>query len=828
MIKIRNLNKYFNRNKPNEIHVINNANLTFPDTGLVCLLGPSGCGKTTLLNVISGLDKVQSGAIEFRDHVITAYHANQWDMIRNRYFGYVFQNYVLLPDLTVYQNLEFVLKMFNLTNEEIANRIDYALDAVGMIKYKKRRPTQLSGGQQQRVAIARALVKSPDVVVADEPTGNLDEKNTLQIMNIIKKISHDCLVILVTHERRIAEFYADIIVELKDGQIQSQRDVSQGSEFQSLYDTNIYLKDLRGKTVDTETVTINTYSDQEIPKLNLNVIFKDNTFYIGSNQDNLKIKFVDDHSEVKIVNANKPVIKLDDLNNFNYDLPKLERSVKEKAAAIKYRDTFKMSLRYLSNMTKRKKLLFLVMFLSSILVVSGFIQLFSSTRIDEQDFMTDNRNLIEVRGVDDYDYSDFTDLKVSLGDATLLGTGNFMDMGGFSFPLFSQTSSIGQFFPRNCILPFSVLEDPEVFMGELPTNKNDLVIDKWIADAILESDSFISAGGKYYEQLIGREYYDRNGRLGGKIVGIVETHNPNIYVSLDSYQLAFINLAANYYDESSVIASTAEISKLTQYYSVADYVTELDSLGVTVAPSVPIADLTQTAGQMLVSKSFFSDNLYGLGDDNHYAIEGIGTFTVIGITDNIISANSYFHPDDLEALMLKACVENNGEVAVYSTNKTVTMAILEAEGLIVRDVYEINRENYTDVTFNIVQYVISLIILGASLIFLYFIMRSSLISRVYEVGVYRALGVKKGNVYRLFVSEIVLISLFTSLLGVVAASLFIVRVNSLSPIEIIYYPWYVSFISLGFLFGCNLLIGMLPVITLLRLTPSEILTKYDI
>ena len=646
-------------------------------------------------------------------------------------------------------------------------------------------------------------------------------------MNIIKKISHDCLVVLVTHERRIAEFYADIIVELKDGQIQSQRDVSQGSEFQSLYDTNIYLKDLKEKTVDTETVTINTYSDQETPKLHLNVIFKDNTFYLSSNQDSLKIKFVDDHSEVKIVNGSKPVIKLEDLNNFNYDLPKLERSVKEKAAVIKYRDTFKMSLRYLSNLTKRKKLLFLVMFLSSILVVSGFIKLFSSVRVDERDFMTDNRNLIEVKGVDEYDYSDFTDLKVSLGDATLLGTSNFMDMGSFSFPFFSQTSSIGQYFPRNCILPLSVLEDPEVFLGELPTNKNDIVIDKWIADAILESDTFISAGGKYYEQIIGRDYYDRNGRLGGQIVGIVETHNPNIYVSQEIYQLAFINISV-YYGENPVIASTVDVSKLTQYYTVADFVTELEDIDVTSSPIIPIANLTQTAGQMLVSKSFFIDNIYGLGDNNHYAIEGIGTFTVIGITDNFVSANSYFHPDDLEPMMLKACVDYNGEVSVYSTNKTATMAILEAEGLMVRDVYEINRESYTDMTFNIVQYVISLIILGASLIFLYFIMRSSLISRVYEVGVYRALGVKKGNVYRLFVSEIVLISLFTSLLGVVAASLFIARVNSLSPIEIIYYPWYVSFISLGFLFGCNLLIGLLPVITLLRLTPSEILTKYDI
>ncbi|HBP25659.1 MAG TPA: hypothetical protein DD618_01730 [Acholeplasmatales bacterium] len=828
MIKIRNLNKYFNRNKPNEIHVINNANLTFPDIGLVCLLGPSGCGKTTLLNVISGLDKVQSGEIQFRDHIITTYHAHQWDMIRNRYFGYVFQNYLLLPDLTVYQNLEFVLKMFNLTNEEIAKRIDYALDAVGMVKYKKRRPTQLSGGQQQRVAIARALVKSPDVVVADEPTGNLDEKNTLQIMNIIKKISHDCLVVLVTHERRIAEFYADMIVELKDGQIISQRDVSQGSEFQSLYDTNIYLKDLKEETLDTEKVVINTYSDQETPKLNLNVIFKDNTFYISSNQDNLKIKFVDDHSEVKIVNANKPVIKLEDLNNFNYDLPKLEQSVKEKAAAIKYRDTFRMSLRYLSNLTKRKKLLFLVMFLSSILVVSGFIKFFSSTRVNEQDFMTDNRNLIEVQGIAGYDYADFVDLKAALGDATLLGTSSFVTMGRFSFDFFSQTRNLNTTFPLHAVLPLSVLEDPEVFMGELPTNKNDIVIDKWIADAILKTDSFVAAGGKYYEQLIGRDYYDNYGTLGGKIVGIVETHNPNIYASMENYQLPIVNRTSHYYGESSVIAGTVEVSRVTHYYSIADYVTELNTLGVTVAPSHPIANLTQTAGQILVSKSFFVDEIYGLGDDNHYAIEGIGTYTVIGITDNSAAANAYFHPDDLEALMLKACTEQSGAISVYSTNKAVTMAILEAEGLIVRDVYVVNRESYTDMTFNIVQYVISLVILGASLIFLYFIMRSSLISRVYEVGVYRALGVKKGNVYRLFVSEIVLISLFTSLLGVVAATLFIVRVNSLAPIEIIYYPWYVSFISLGFLFGCNLLIGLLPVFTLLRLTPSEILTKYDI
>ncbi|MDD4388484.1 MAG: ABC transporter ATP-binding protein, partial [Bacilli bacterium] len=169
MIKVRNLHKYFNKSKSNEIHAVNNVNFDFPAVGLVCLLGPSGCGKTTLLNIIGGLDKPTQGEIEIKGKTIPAYKAERWDTIRNRHFGYIFQNYYLLPDLTVYQNLEFVLKIINVSPEEIDKRIEYALTAVGMYKYRKRKPHQLSGGQQQRVAIARALVKSPNVVVADEP-----------------------------------------------------------------------------------------------------------------------------------------------------------------------------------------------------------------------------------------------------------------------------------------------------------------------------------------------------------------------------------------------------------------------------------------------------------------------------------------------------------------------------------------------------------------------------------------------------------------------------------------------------------------------------------
>ena len=189
MIKVYKLDKRFNKHKRNEIHVLKDVTLEFPDTGLVFLLGPSGSGKSTLLNAIGGLDKVDSGNVIINNKEINRYRFNKWDYLRNQHIGYIFQNYVLLPEMNVYDNIAFALKLIGMSKAESEERIEYALKAVKMEKFKKRKVKNLSGGQQQRIAIARALVKSPDVIIADEPTGNLDANNTNQIMNIIKKIS---------------------------------------------------------------------------------------------------------------------------------------------------------------------------------------------------------------------------------------------------------------------------------------------------------------------------------------------------------------------------------------------------------------------------------------------------------------------------------------------------------------------------------------------------------------------------------------------------------------------------------------------------------------
>ena len=186
MIRIQKLDKYYNRQKPNELHVLDDLTYEFPERGMCAIFGPSGCGKTTLLNVIGGLDVPTSGEVRYDETELSA-DANR---IRNRDIGFIFQNYNLNRDETVFDNVADSLRLCGIEDDTvIEERVMAALDNVGMGKFRKRLPDTLSGGQQQRVAIARAIVKNPKVLLADEPTGNLDEANTILVMDILKKMS---------------------------------------------------------------------------------------------------------------------------------------------------------------------------------------------------------------------------------------------------------------------------------------------------------------------------------------------------------------------------------------------------------------------------------------------------------------------------------------------------------------------------------------------------------------------------------------------------------------------------------------------------------------
>ncbi len=237
MIELLNLEKYYNKNTKKEIHVLNNINLKLPEKGLITITGPSGCGKTTLLNVMGMIDDFKSGKYKFNDLIFKGYKMNKFDKIRNEKIGFIFQNYNLNPDITVYENLELRLNLAGYFNKEENDAlIEKALLSVGLIDCKKRLASYLSGGQKQRVGIARAIIFNPDIILADEPTGNLDSKNTDEIIKLLKELSNDKLVVLVTHEKEIATIYSDRIILMEDGKIISDSDNKNDYEIESTND----------------------------------------------------------------------------------------------------------------------------------------------------------------------------------------------------------------------------------------------------------------------------------------------------------------------------------------------------------------------------------------------------------------------------------------------------------------------------------------------------------------------------------------------------------------------------------------------------------------
>lgn len=219
MIRLTGVNKYYNKKKSNEIHVIDNTSIELGDKGLVTFLGHSGCGKTTLLNAIGGLDKVDSGEILIDGQRMNVRSDNKKDELRNAWVGYIFQNYNLIEDETVFDNVALVLRMMGIRDkEEIQRRVMFILKRVGIDRYRNRPAKMLSGGERQRVGIARALVKNPKIIIADEPTGNLDSRTSQDVLGLLKvtcKQFHQTMV-MITHNEEIAQL-ADRIVRIEDG-----------------------------------------------------------------------------------------------------------------------------------------------------------------------------------------------------------------------------------------------------------------------------------------------------------------------------------------------------------------------------------------------------------------------------------------------------------------------------------------------------------------------------------------------------------------------------------------------------------------------------------
>ncbi len=220
MLKLTNITKDY-KVAGGFVHALKGISLSFRQNEFVSILGPSGCGKTTLLNIIGGLDHYTAGDLSIQGKSTKDFKDRDWDVYRNHRIGFIFQSYNLIPHQTVLSNVELALTIAGVGREERRARAQKALERVGLGTELDKRPNQLSGGQMQRVAIARALVNDPDILLADEPTGALDSKTSVEVMELIKEISSERLVIMVTHNPELAEKYSTRIVRLKDGLVES-------------------------------------------------------------------------------------------------------------------------------------------------------------------------------------------------------------------------------------------------------------------------------------------------------------------------------------------------------------------------------------------------------------------------------------------------------------------------------------------------------------------------------------------------------------------------------------------------------------------------------
>lgn len=219
MLELRHISKKYSIDRNESVDALKDVSVVFPDVQFAAILGPSGCGKTTLLNIIGTLDKATTGDLSYQGVSLSKMNDKQIDTYRNRHIGFVFQNGFMIPTLTVLENVMLSLTLQGVNEKEAKDKSVQVLEEVGLKNQINKRPNKLSGGQQQRAAIARAIVSDPDIILADEPTGALDSKNSIGIMELMKKVSEKRLVIMVTHNEELAQKYADRILRMEDGNI---------------------------------------------------------------------------------------------------------------------------------------------------------------------------------------------------------------------------------------------------------------------------------------------------------------------------------------------------------------------------------------------------------------------------------------------------------------------------------------------------------------------------------------------------------------------------------------------------------------------------------
>ena len=813
MIKIEKANKYFNRRKKNQIHVINNTSLEFENTGLVALLGHSGSGKTTLLNSIGGLDKINKGKIFINGEKITRRTSHKIDKIRNLNIGYIFQDYKLIDNMTVFDNVAISLKMVGIKDKkEIKKRVDYVLESVNMYRYRNRLASMLSGGERQRVGIARAIVKNPNIVIADEPTGNLDSKNSLEIMNIIKAISKDRLVILVTHEVDLAKFYASRIIQIEDGKVISDYQNTDEKDLDYRIDNKIYLKDFEKiENIKSDNVKVDIYSDTN-DTLNLKIAIKNGNIYIES--EDKKIEIIDDSSSIELVDDHYKKIDKTIYQQYDYNLKNVANTnIKQKYSSIySFTRSIINGFKKIVNYSILKKILLIGFFVSAMFIVYAISNIAGTLKIEDEDFVSKNQNYLQVQ-MPELKVDAFEQYEQTQGVNYIL-PGDSLVSFAMKFDEYYQTSKYdGEL--SGSLSSINMLNESDIIEGTFAKTENELIIDKMVVNNLIENGSIAKhAGIKSGEQLIGKEVTIKNMKPF-KIVGIVEKHSPSIYTAEGN----FINILSN--SKSAGNGMGIMVSNSTESAdNIIDY-------------NLKLNDITLKKGRLPENDYEVIVNI-----SNQYTMKLNKTIktkvndvelTVVGYYESSTGEENYLvNPNTIKYKVIR----ENQNFVIYPKDENEVISKFDTDyNIYVENIYQKDRQNYLRQQNASMKSAIifASIILAISLVEIYLMMRSSFLSRIKEVGIYRAIGVKKSDIYKMFMGESIAITSTASLLGIAFMSYII---NCIRQVSIFSKMFVLNFnviaLSVILVYAFNILVGLLPLYWVLRKTPAQILSRHDL
>lgn len=795
------------------MHVLDDIELEFPDTGLVCILGESGSGKTTLLNTIGGLDTFHSGVLDYNGTQVKKYQPKVIEDIRNDNFGYIFQNYYLLQDYTVAYNVKLALNTFDISEEEKEERVQYVLEKLDISRYKKKLVSQLSGGQQQRVSIARALVKSPKIILADEPTGNLDEENTLRTMSILKNIAKECLVILVSHERRIANFFADRIIEIRDGKITKDYVNANDDAYERMDDGNIYLKDLKEEHLFSEDdAFIRLYENPKKTKdhmpIRLNLAWKHGKLYI-QNLTDCDMILAGTEAGCEMLDTHRPNVEMTEVENFEFSLPHLKNHT---SARLGFREIWKLAIENIGIMGKKQAFIIGILLLTGVMMTISLANFTNNFFYNERSILKNDSHYINISLEPEYEMEHTEYYRSVRGFfEKYFISGEYSDVfksGGGKLLLyydgFNQLNSMEVEFKDMSYVDIKHLPEKNLVYGRMPKDISEIVVDQWLIDRFMDKENPYQTIFSKTEDFLHAKLVNTITSDHLEIVGICNTNEPSIYIS----QNKALGLTIDGYS----IASVSQLQK--------KYPGKYD-------------DLNLKTGELLMAQTQYDDynmrktSSFRMANGREYQImgnfpDGFGVNYVLSDLDCLTIRNDYIIGTSRFQVYAKnpgkAVKELRKIASDYKQGVSITV-INPNQSQMAK--FDKSREDSVSS-----RNLIALAAVIISLFIIYFMVKSNVSARTEELTVYRLIGIEKTSIIQAYLLEMFLITSYTVLPAVLITSGVIRFIGSIPSLELgMIFPWWCVLLLLLVMYLLNLVISILPVRSILSRPPAVLAAK---